>query len=432
MQAERALLRVALIAVVLVVVPLLALAQTERRVALVIGNGAYQHAPRLPNPTNDARRMAEILRGAGFDVILGLNLDRRAMDERLRSFGDRLDGGRLGLVFYAGHGLQVGGESYLMPVDARLERERDVEFEAVPVARVLRVAESAAQASLIFLDACRDNPLARSLARSMGTRSAAVSPGLAQIHGGVGTLVAYATQPGNVALDGEGPHSPFTAALVQHIATPGLEIGLVMRRVRESVLIATGRRQVPWDHSSLTGEIVLVPAAASLPAPQNAPLATLPASPPLAPLPSPDTLDLAFWQSLQGSRNPSDFEEYLRQFPRGRFRGLARNRIAELRRPPTASPPVPPIPSARPAPAGAMPPPLASPRSIGVVDRSFPGDNYFIFRSQTPLPPGTRVYTIVQGRQASAVVQRSSGDRYSATSQDIQAFSPGSTILMPP
>ncbi len=317
------ILRLVLIAVALLL-PSLAAAQPVRRVALVIGNGAYRHAAPLRNPVRDAERMADVLQRAGVEVIFGTNLDRRAMDERVREFGNRLEGGRVGIFFFAGHGLQVAGENYLLPIDARLERERDLEFEAVPLTRILRVAESAASTNLVFLDACRDNPLARSLARSMGARSASIGAGLAQVQAtGIGTLVAFATQPGNVALDGEGTaNSPFTAALAQHIAEPGVEIGLAMRRVREAVIVATERRQVPWDHSSLVGDVVLVPAAVT------------PAAPPALAVPAvpPEAVELAFWQSVIASGTVGDFEEYLRQYPEGRFAGLARNRIEQARR----------------------------------------------------------------------------------------------------
>lgn len=335
------LLGVLVLAAVLLA-PAMASAQAERRVALVIGNGAYRHASPLRNAGNDAQRMAEVLQHAGFEVILGVDLDRQAMDARIREFGDRLDGGRLGVFFFAGHGLQVGGENYLLPIDTRLERERDLEFEAVPLNRVLRVAESAAPTNLIFLDACRDNPLTRSLARSMGTRSSAVGAGLAQVTlSGVGTLVAFATQPGNVALDGErGSNSPFTAALAEHIATPGVDIGVAMRRVRETVIAATERRQVPWDHSSLVGDVVLVPVAVR-------PVQPPPAEqqPPTPPNVSPEAFELTFWQSVQASGTVHEYEEYLRQYPNGRFAGLARTRIEERRRTetPPSQPAAPPV-----------------------------------------------------------------------------------------
>ncbi|MFD2182482.1 tetratricopeptide repeat protein [Rhodoplanes azumiensis] len=230
-----------------------------RRVALVVGNSAYVHAPPLANPQNDAGDVAAALRRIGFDVVEGRNLDRRGMDEAVRSFGRKLDGADLAVFFYAGHGLQVAGKNYLVPVDAKLERPGDLALDAVDVSLVLAQMEADKRVNLVFLDACRDNPLSRSLARSLGTRSATVGTGLASIQSALGTMIAYATQPDNVALDGEGRNSPFTTALLKHIGTPGVDIGTIMRRVRAEVVTATREKQVPWDHSSLIGDVVLVP-----------------------------------------------------------------------------------------------------------------------------------------------------------------------------
>jgi uncharacterized caspase-like protein len=193
----------------------------------------------------------------GFDVVEGRDLDRRAMDDTIREFGRKLDRADLALFFYAGHGLQVGGKNYLLPVDAKLERAGDLALDAVDVSTVLAQMEAEKRVNLVFLDACRDNPLTRSLARSLGTRSGSVGTGLASIQSAIGTMIAYATQPDNVALDGDGRNSPFTAALLKHIATPGVDIGTVMRRVRADVVAATREKQVPWDHSSLMGDVVL-------------------------------------------------------------------------------------------------------------------------------------------------------------------------------
>jgi tetratricopeptide (TPR) repeat protein len=232
-------------------------ASREVRVALVIGNGKYQSATALPNPANDAADVAAALRKLGFDVVEGRDLDKRGMEDKVREFGRKLDRANLALFFYAGHGLQVGGKNYLVPIDAKLERAGDLSFDTIDVAQVLAQMEAEPRVNLIFLDACRDNPLARTLARSLGTRSASVGQGLATIQSAIGTLIAYATQPDNVALDGEGRNSPFTAALLKHVATQGLEIGSVMRRVRADVIQATRSKQVPWDHSSLVGDVVL-------------------------------------------------------------------------------------------------------------------------------------------------------------------------------
>ena len=186
------------------------------RVALVVGNGAYEHSTPLPNPANDAADVAAALKGLGFAVIEGLDLDRTAFEAKLREFARAARGAEAALFFYAGHGLQVEGRNYLLPVDARLSEEVDLEFEALELRAFLKQMRS--RANLVFLDACRDNPLAQDLARSMGaSRSAAIGRGLGRVDAASGTLIAYATQPGNVAADGKGRNSPFTTALLEHI-----------------------------------------------------------------------------------------------------------------------------------------------------------------------------------------------------------------------
>jgi uncharacterized caspase-like protein len=238
---------------------LLALAQpaaAQKRVALVIGNSAYAHAGVLANPANDARAIAAALQDQGFEVLVGLDLDKRAFDGKVRDFSRVLGGADVGVFFYAGHALQVLGRNYLVPIDGELKGERDIDFETVGVDFVLRQMEleREGKTNIVFLDACRDNPLARNLARSMGTRSTSVGRGLAQVQAGVGTFIAYSTQPGNVALDGAGSNSPFTAALTKAIAAPGRNLTAVMIDVRKEVLDVTGGKQVPWDHSALTGD----------------------------------------------------------------------------------------------------------------------------------------------------------------------------------
>jgi uncharacterized caspase-like protein len=231
-------------------------AAAAKRVALVIGNAAYQQAGALTNPVNDAADMAKALTAAGFDVVLGLDLDRRAFDSKLRDFARLVDGADTAVLFYAGHGLQVAGHNYLVPVDAGLASERDLDFEAVSLDFVLRQMEVGrdGKTSIVFLDACRNNPLSRNLARSMGTRGASVGQGLAEVQTGVGTFIAYSTQPGNVALDGSGRNSPFTQALAAHVTEPGKNLTSIMIEVRNDVLKTTDGRQVPWDHSALTSD----------------------------------------------------------------------------------------------------------------------------------------------------------------------------------
>jgi uncharacterized caspase-like protein len=244
-------------------------ATAQKRVAFVVGNATYEHAGVLANPVNDANDMEQALKDMGFDVILGLNLDKRGFDAKVRDFSRELIDAETGVFFYAGHGLQVSGHNHLLPVDARLRSERDLDFETVGLDFILKQMEldREGKTNIVFLDACRDNPLARNLARSMGTRSASVGSGLAQVQTGVGTFIAYSTQPGNVALDGSGRNSPFTAALAKGIKEPGRNLTAVMIAVRKEVLAVTNGRQVPWDHSALTGDFYfqLASAPGSLP-----------------------------------------------------------------------------------------------------------------------------------------------------------------------
>jgi hypothetical protein len=181
----------------------------ERRVALVVGNSAYRAVPVLPNPRRDAQAMAAALKRLGFDVELRIDGNRAQMDEAIRRFGDRLEGAQVGLFFYAGHGLQFNGVNYLVPVDATLGKERDLDFEAVELARVLKQMEAQRRINVVFLDACRDNPLSRSLARHLGVHRSLLGRGLAPVDAPAGTLIAYATKGGEVAADGTGNHSPY-------------------------------------------------------------------------------------------------------------------------------------------------------------------------------------------------------------------------------
>ncbi|MEM7776354.1 MAG: SUMF1/EgtB/PvdO family nonheme iron enzyme [Pseudomonadota bacterium] len=234
----------------------------NRRVALVIGNGAYSHAAALDNPVRDAQAMAGVLGRLGFDVVTGIDLDLRRLGDVQSAFEDRLRSKPdVALLFYAGHGLQVEGRNYLLPIDAEITAKSHLATRALLFNDVLDDMARDAAASLIFLDACRDNPFTRNLARSMGdsARYAGVRGGLARIEKVAGTFIAYATAPDQVAFDGKGENSPFTCALLQHIETPGLSVGDLMIDVRNKVLAETNNRQEPWDQSSLRARFYFVP-----------------------------------------------------------------------------------------------------------------------------------------------------------------------------
>ena len=243
---------VAVVAFVVLAIPSVVLA--DGRVALVVGNSTYAHIGRLPNPDNDARDMSAALRRLGFEVTTELDADRVELTEALRAFTRRSAGADVSLVFYAGHGLEMDGVNYLVPVDARLERDVDVRFETVTVDDLL-VSTSGASLRLVILDACRNNPLARSMQRTAVSRS--VSGGsFADLNEdllGDETLVAYAAAAGTTAADGRGRNSPYTAALLSHLETP-LEIGLLFRRVRAQVLASTNGAQRPHEYHSLVSE----------------------------------------------------------------------------------------------------------------------------------------------------------------------------------
>jgi uncharacterized caspase-like protein len=246
-------------------------AAAEKRVALVVGNAAYENVPPLQNPSNDATDIAAKLRGLGFEVVEGIDLGKRDMEKHIRAFADALNGADVGLFYYAGHGLQVDQRNFLAPVDAQLKSEVDLDFEAVQLNLVLKQMVRNARTSIVFLDACRDNPLAANLAQV--SRSLDVGRGLARIEAAASMMVVYATEPEKVALDGSGRNSPFTAALLRHIDTEGASISDVMIAVRNDVLKETSGRQRPFESASLTGQFFFKPAPAQSSSDRSSPTA---------------------------------------------------------------------------------------------------------------------------------------------------------------
>src|SRR5471032_2310990 len=242
-------------------------AKADRRVAFVVGNGAYKNVAQLPNPPVDARAMASVLRNVGFEVVEGTNLSRDKMTEKLLEFGKKAQGADVAVFFYAGHGIAIAGSNYLLPVDADIKSEMDVKLgAALNIDLTLDQTMSDAKVKLVFLDACRDNPFAAKIKSNSATRSVSVQTGLAEMKSGEGTLIAFATGPGQTALDGkEGANSPFTRALIAHIATPGVEIQQAMTEVRAQVNEETSKGQLPWGHTNLIGAVFLNPAATPAP-----------------------------------------------------------------------------------------------------------------------------------------------------------------------
>src|SRR3954451_10110082 len=246
-------------------------AHAAKRVALVIGNAAYRHAGELANTRNDAGDMAAALRVHGFEVLDGIDLDKAALERKIRDFAAALVGADVGVFFYAGHGLQISGTNYLVPIDAQLRSASALDFEMVRLDLVQRTMEREAPTNILFLDACRDNPLAPNLARAMGTRSADIGRGLAPAESGVGTLISFSTQPGNVALDGTARNSPFAGALIKHLRGSNDDLSAILIAVRNDVMRETQRRQVPWEHSALTGRFYFAPNAPTPPTPPGTP-----------------------------------------------------------------------------------------------------------------------------------------------------------------
>jgi uncharacterized caspase-like protein len=235
-------------------------AQADKRVALVLGISNYRNVPRLANPDSDAAAISDIFKQVGFDVVeLRRDLGVSEMRKAVREFAVTAADADMAVVYYAGHGMEVDGVNYLIPADAKLLSDFDVEDEAVPLDRILQAINPARRLRLVILDACRDNPFYKTMRRSTGTRS--VGRGLARVEPTTAdTLIAFAAKAGAVAGDGDGAHSPFATALLNHIVTPGLDLRLAFGRVRDDVLKSTGRRQEPFVYGSLGGQTVaLVP-----------------------------------------------------------------------------------------------------------------------------------------------------------------------------
>lgn len=320
-----------------------AAAPDAKRVALVIGNSKYAHAVALPNPANDAHLIASTLRNAGFQVIEGLDQDNAGMHSLISRFTEQSYDAELAVIFYAGHGMQVDGKNFLIPVDTELTSPAHLKTRTVQIDDFMAALPAEPAIGVIILDACRDNPLARTLAASMPkSRSASFGSGLAPIEAksdGVGTggvLIAYATDPGAIAFDGNGLNSPYSAALARHLTEPGVEIQSALTRVRGQVTETTQGRQRPWHNASLGREVFLGQSKAEA-APATKPIAgasgSMRAPAPVTNEPPSWEVEQRLWDEASKRNSIPFYEAYLEQFPSGRFATVARLNIDQLNEP---------------------------------------------------------------------------------------------------
>ncbi len=283
-------------------------AATETRVALVIGNSSYKDSP-LANPVNDATDIAKALQQAGFKVILKRNAGVRDMRQAIREFGTELRRAQVGLFYFAGHGIQVKGNNYLVPVGADIASEADTEDLAIDANYALRTMEEAqVKVSIVILDACRNNPYARSFRSS--------ARGLAQMNAATGSVIAYATAPGSVAADGAGRNGVYTKHLLASLAQSNTDILKVFQRTRAEVVKETGGKQTPWESISLVGDFYFKPGTAAPAAPVR--------------VQTPEEVEQEGWNNVKSSRDKRDLEDYLKQYPKGRFAPLASQKLKAL------------------------------------------------------------------------------------------------------
>jgi uncharacterized caspase-like protein len=291
----------------------------EKRVALVLGNSAYRNVAPLTNPVNDSARIASTLKDAGFDVV-DSRRDLPAAETRraLRDFADRARDADIAVVYYAGHGIEVDGANYLIPVDARLERDTDIYDEGLSLDRILIAIEPAKKLRLVILDACRDNPFSRTMKRTVASR--AIGQGLAKVEPtSPNVLIAYSAKAGSTAADGDGQNSPFTAALSHHLTKPGLDVRRAFGFVRDEVLKTTGNKQEPFVYGSLGGEDVpLVPARPA------------PAAAPATPAVSPQAEARRDYELALQIGNKSALNAFLAQYPDGFYASLAKLQLDKI------------------------------------------------------------------------------------------------------
>ncbi|RWA58838.1 caspase family protein [Mesorhizobium sp.] len=313
--------------------------EAAKRVALVIGNSKYVNAVPLPNPANDAQLIASTLRNAGFEVIEGVDQDNQGMHSLISRFTEESYNANLAVIFYAGHGMQVDGKNYLIPIDAELTSPAYLKTRTVQIDEFMAALPPDPAVGVIILDACRDNPLARTLAASL-PKSRSLGAGLAPVEAkadGVGTggvLIAYATDPGAIAFDGNGVDSPYSLALAKHLTEPGVEIQSALTRVRGEVTEATQGRQRPWHNASLGREVFLgKPQTEAAPVADASKTTAAPAPAPVASEPPSWEVEQRLWDEASKKNAIPFYEAYLEQFPNGRFATVAKLNIDQLKDP---------------------------------------------------------------------------------------------------
>jgi hypothetical protein len=299
-------------------------ASAADRIALVIGNANYAFTKTLTNPLNDASDIASLLTRLDFSVTKVVDGDFAAMRSAIRSFNAQADSAKIALIYYAGHGMELGGENWLIPTDAQLKTDLDIANEAISLGALQQSVGRASELGLIILDSCRDNPFIK-MTRTKLTRS--VDRGLARIEPVANVLVAYAAKDGTTATDGDGRNSPYTAALLRHLATPGLDVSFVFRKVRDEVMRATDRRQQPFVYGSLSRNAIYLTSPDAGAAPVR-PAQAQPAQPPQPPL---SKAEDSVWDTIRASNDERLFESFLSQFPNSAHAGDARGRLEAVR-----------------------------------------------------------------------------------------------------
>ncbi len=331
--------RILLLALLTFGILLLAQAAADARsVALIIGNSKYNKIAELANPTNDAQDLSASLTNIGYEVQTVIDADYETMRKALNKFSESANGAKVAMIFFAGHGIEIDKQNYLIPVDAKLETDTQVAFQTIPLDMMLNAVSGASKLRMVLLDACRNNPFVSKM-RSVGAKKRSLGRGLAAVEPQTGTLVGFAAKEGTTASDGNGRNSPYTSALLKHIAKPDLDVGRLFRKVRDEVLETTGLQQEPFQYGSLPGEDVFMHPLGGTKKPGSTGLtqqavikpSTQPVIPPALPTPQ-DTEAKQAWDAISSSQRVSDYEIYLQFYSDSLYAKFAKARLEALKK----------------------------------------------------------------------------------------------------